>query len=311
MSNDNLIYAKSRILDILSELDDFELDNISQWMCSHSYRKDLEEKKCMNISEKYLKDIGNTIKAMVPFEAEMSSENIVPPTIGDQADCNAINTCHIDEFLYDEDEVCELVTNGKFNRHYCLECNSRNTKELILISHSMSRKSLLYMFRVLLPKDLEDKQVLDVGSRLGAVLYGAYYFSNAGSILGVEMNKDCCEIQERIITQYSMDNNRIKVIHSDILKRSDVVQSADVIIINVLDFFVDIEIHKQIWYFFKKYLKKGTYLVCNRSMADTLGYLDMFEEFMNWLSICKPGQLENEIFFDIDEQSELFLYTVN
>lgn len=36
----------------------------------------------------------------------------------------------------------------------------------------MSRPTLQYIFNVLLPADLEGKRLLDVGSRLGAVLYG-------------------------------------------------------------------------------------------------------------------------------------------
>lgn len=36
----------------------------------------------------------------------------------------------------------------------------------------MSRQQLQYIFNVLLPNDLEEKQILDVGSRLGAVIYG-------------------------------------------------------------------------------------------------------------------------------------------
>ncbi|CAH0755082.1 unnamed protein product [Diatraea saccharalis] len=311
MSEDSVLSAKNRILDLLIYLDDFELDTVETWICSNSFKKDLEIKKQMKKSEKCLIDIGETIKKIIPFEAEMPSENIVPPTVGDQADCNAINTVHVDEFLYDQDEVNELVKKGKLQKYYCLNCNSRNIKDLTLISHSMSRYVLQYIFQVLLPKDLEDKQLLDVGSRLGAVLYGAYYFSNAGTIIGIEMNKECCDVQERIISQYSLDTDRIKVINSDVMDRSDIVRNTNVIIINVLDFFVDIEKHKQIWYYFKKYIKKGSYLVCNRSMAETLGYLDMFEEFMDWLSICKPSQLENEVFFDLEECNELFLYTVN
>lgn len=55
-------------------------------------------------------------------------------------------------------------------------------QELIYISHSMSCQALQYIFKVLLPSDLEEKQILDVGSRLGAVLYGVstnttYYYS--------------------------------------------------------------------------------------------------------------------------------------
>lgn len=80
----------------------------------------------MDASNDILKKIGDTIKDLVPFEAEMVSETIAPPTIGDQADCNAANTLHVDEFLYDEEEVAELAKKGKIKRHYCLDCSSRN-----------------------------------------------------------------------------------------------------------------------------------------------------------------------------------------
>lgn len=83
--------------------------------------------------------IGNVIKKMVPFDGEMTSEKIIHPTVGDQADCNRINTCHIDEFLYDAEQVEDLVKKGKLTRHYCLECNSRNVKVII---------SLLYFYKV-------------------------------------------------------------------------------------------------------------------------------------------------------------------
>lgn len=125
------------------------------------------------------------------------------------------------------------------------------------------------------------------------------------------MNKDLCSVQERIFDQFTMDTNRIKVIHSDAMDRHDIIENSDIIVINVLDFFVDIGKHKEMWHYFKKHMKKGSYLVCNRSMADTLSGLDIFEEFMNWLSICKPSQLENEVLFDMEDCDELFLYTVN
>lgn len=110
-----------------------------------------------------------------------------------------------------------------------------------------------------------------------------------------------------------MDINRIKIVNADIMERKDIVQSSDVIIINVLDFFVDIEKHKDMWYFFKAHIKKGSYIVTNRSMPETLGALDIYEDFMDWLNICKPCQIENEIFFDIEEfdSSDLNLYIVN
>ncbi|XP_026752537.1 uncharacterized protein LOC113512809 [Galleria mellonella] len=311
MSDDTLIHIKSRILELFSELDEGEMDYIDKWISSHSYKKDLQNKVTLDSAEKCLIKIAKTIKKLVPFEAEMPSENIVPPTVGNQADCTKESTCHIDEFLYDHKDLEDLTKQGKIKRHYCLDCNSRNIQELTLISHSLSRQTLLYIFKFLLPKDLENKQILDLGSRLGAVLYGAYYFSNVGNIVGVEINKECCDLQETIIGQYAMDTDRIKVIHTDILDRSDVVQNSDIIVVNCLDHFVDVDKHKQIWYFLKKHIKKGSYLITVRSMADTLIALDMFEELSNWLNICKPNQLENEIFFDIEDCNEIYLYTVN
>ncbi|XP_068630208.1 uncharacterized protein [Battus philenor] len=311
MSEDGVISGKVRILELFTELDEPELDIIEEWIVSRAYRKDLEVKKSLQNKEKLLVKIGDSLKKMLPFEAEMSSESIEPPSVGDQSDCTIANTCHVDEFLYDENEVDKLVKEGKLKRQYCLDCNSRNTTDLILISHSMSRQSLLYIFNVLLPVNLAEKCFLDIGSRIGAVIYGAYYFSNASSIIGIEMNKECCEIQEKIIQQFSLDTNRIKVIHSDVMERADVIERSEIIVINVLDFFVDIKKHRDMWYFFKKHMKKGTYIVTNRSMTDTLDCLDIFEEFMDWLTMCKPNQIENEIFFDIEDHSEIFLYIVN
>ncbi|CAG4962008.1 unnamed protein product [Colias eurytheme] len=311
MGEESVLSVKCRILDLISELDDHEVQNIEEWITSQSYRKDLEQKRNLQRSEKQLIKIANTLRKIVPFEAEMTTEKIEPPTVGDQADCTKENTCHVDEFLYDDKQVDELVKAEKLTRFYCSQCNSRKIKELIFISHSMSRQALQYIFKVLLPKDLEDKKILDVGSRLGAVLYGAYYFSNASTIVGVEMNKELCEIQENVIKKYSMDANRIKVVHSDIMERNDIVECSNIIIINVLDFFVDIEKHKEMWYFFKKHIKKGSYLIANRSMADTLNSLDIYEDMIGWLNICKPNQIENEIFFDVEDYNELYLYTVN
>ncbi|XP_050668845.1 uncharacterized protein LOC126968076 isoform X2 [Leptidea sinapis] len=311
MNDEELLNVKSQILDIFGELEENNLSEIEKWITSHAYKKDLEKKKKLQKFEKKLVKISKVLREIVPFEAEMQTENIVPPTVGDQADCTKINTCHVDEFLYDDKEVDELVQKGKLSRFYCVECNSRNCKELIFISHSMSTQMLQYIFNVLLPKDLENKQILDVGSRLGAVLYGAYYFSNVSTIIGVEMNKECCDIQETIIKKFAMDTNRIKIVHSDIMKRSDIVQCSNIVVINVLDFFVDIEKHKEMWYFFKKNIKCGSYLITNRSMVDTLTSLGIFEDMLDWLTICKCSQFENEIYFDIEDYKDLHVYIVN
>ncbi|XP_063529070.1 uncharacterized protein LOC134740499 [Cydia strobilella] len=309
--SEDISNAKSRLLDVFADLDDDELKTMEQWIGSKQFKKDLENKKSIKQSDEVLYKIADVIKGMVPFEAEMASEKIEFPVEGDAADCNRANTRHVDEFLYDEEQVQELVKEGKLSRHYCLDCNSQNIKELTYISHSKSRVQLQYIFKVLLPKDLECKQILDVGSRFGGVLYGAYYYTNASKIIGIELNKECCEIQEKVIAQYKMDKNRIQVINSDVLNKGDIVKKSDVCIINCLDFFVSTEEHKRLWYFFKEHLTKGSYVVLDRSVADTLQPLDMFDEFADWLSVSKPLQLENEILFDVEDLHELYLYTVN
>jgi len=66
------------------------------------------------------------------------------------------------------------------------------------VTHSCSRMSLEYIFTYLLPP-LDGKRVLDVGSRFGAVLFGAHLLSDAKEILGVEMNGDLCKLAEEVI----------------------------------------------------------------------------------------------------------------
>ncbi|KAF2349496.1 S-adenosyl-L-methionine-dependent methyltransferase [Trinorchestia longiramus] len=100
---------------------------------------------------------------MRKFESVISKHN---------ADCDPSHTLHVDAFLYDEDLVDELCDTGELGRNYCLDCSSHNTQPITYISHSASRERLAYVFRALLPPVPEDAIVVDVGSRLGAVLYG-------------------------------------------------------------------------------------------------------------------------------------------
>ena len=70
------------------------------------------------------------------------------------------------------------------------------------VSHSASRRSLEYLFTCLLPS-LRGKRLLDVGSRLGAVLYGAHLFSEAEEVVGVEVNREFCQMTQEAIKRYS------------------------------------------------------------------------------------------------------------
>ncbi len=79
------------------------------------------------------------------------------------------------------------------------------------MSHSCSRSTVEYIFTCLLPPLSPAKKVLDVGSRLGAVLYGAHVFTPAEQIRGVELNADFCRVAREAVERHGMAD-RIKLV---------------------------------------------------------------------------------------------------
>ena len=53
------------------------------------------------------------------------------------------------------------------------------------MTHSCSREDLEFIFHALLPDLSGGKVILDIGSRIGAVLFGAYVLSNSSAIIGI------------------------------------------------------------------------------------------------------------------------------
>ena len=97
---------------------------------------------------------------------------------------NFQNTAHVDAFLYDEADVEELTNDGKIPTHFCRNCGGKNIGEVELLTHSCGRDDLEFIFDALLPELIGGKVLLDVGSRIGAVLFGAYIYSNSSAIIG-------------------------------------------------------------------------------------------------------------------------------
>lgn len=52
--------------------------------------------------------------------------------------------------------------------------------------------------------DLRGKNLLDIGSRFGAVLFGAFVFSQASNIAGVELNADLASLSQVMVQRYNM-----------------------------------------------------------------------------------------------------------
>ncbi|XP_043284982.1 uncharacterized protein [Venturia canescens] len=262
-----------------------------------------------------LNSIAKEIRAKVPMDAVLPSETITAPKKGQNSDCDPKITKHVDAFLYNDDELEDLVKDGKLSRNYCLDCGSTNTKPLIFISHSTSREELYHIFNTLLPP-LDGKIVVDVGSRLGAVLYGAYAYTDAKRIIGVEMNKEFCDLQNEIIRKYKMEN-RLEIINSRIEEAAEVVKSADVLILNnVFEFYLSESEEKEIWKFLHANLKSGSFVVSRPAISETFATLETGIRLDEWLKAeVVPSNNHNSFGIDQnddenEENSEISCYVV-
>ncbi|XP_067012005.1 uncharacterized protein [Anabrus simplex] len=234
------------------------------------------------LPEDVLKAIADDIRGNIPPDAVLPSETIRTPAVGQNSDCDPKHTIHVDAFLYDDDMVDNLSDAGQLDRNYCLHCGSHKTQPLTFISHSASRERIAFIFNSLLPP-IEGKIVLDVGSRLGAILYGAFLYSKAGKIVGIEMNSDFCKLQREIIKKYGFQD-RIEIVEDNVINRPDVVQAADVVILNnVFDFFMDTEHQVVIWSFLRQTIKKGAILITSPALEETFAALPTGIDLEQWV----------------------------
>merc|ERR1711972_845441 len=176
-----------------------------------------------------------------------------------------------------------LVEEGLLSRAYCLDCGSRNTKDLTYITHSCSKERLQYIFEDLLP-DLKGKTVVDVGSRLGAVLYGAYYFSEASKIVGIEINKDFCKLQEDTVAKFKL-KDRVKIVLGNMCAQTELLKSADA----------------KMWQCLHRVIRPGCLLVTIPALEDSLTPLKTGIKIESWVKQMDGYEPTGED----DEQMEL------
>ncbi|KAF9422626.1 hypothetical protein BGZ94_008534 [Podila epigama] len=219
-----------------------------------------------------LNKIIQDLREKLPVNAEAPSEAISIPNSEEFDGYTKDNVVHVDGFLYTEDDVDELCDNGLLSRNYCLKCGSKDTKPLNFISHSASVVQLQFLFQVLLKDKIKNKVVLDVGSRLGAVLYAGHLFTDAKKLVGVEMNDYFCKLQNDIVRKHRMQD-RIEVVHDNLLNRAELLQGADIVIMNnVFQFFSPVDIQRQLWEFLYTHLshRKGAILITIPSLQEQL-----------------------------------------
>ncbi|XP_013379067.1 uncharacterized protein LOC106150679 [Lingula anatina] len=310
--------AQDEFKDLLSRTDPLVLPKFIEWVANVYCQTQVESMDRLSEADVFLNSICDDLREEVPLMGLAPKENIVFPTDNKRTECNPETTVSVDAFLYTDDIIDQLCEEGSMSRNYCKKCLSHDTAPLTFVSHSMSKTQVKFVFQYALP-DLAEKMVLDVGSRLGAVLYGAYYFSSAKVIKGVEINDYFCELSGKILSKYSL-TDRVKIECSDILQQSHLLQQADVVVLNnVFEFFTSPDVETKFWLLLRENVRKqGVILVTVPSLEESFESLKVNIELSSWL---RPLPLENivrranlQLFGAKDsEESDLegiYLYTV-
>ncbi|CAG8523333.1 12231_t:CDS:2 [Ambispora gerdemannii] len=332
--NSEMLLEKSKrdFLEILKDLNnERQLESFKVFVKAAIHAKNLELKTSGSInSENKNKIIKNKIdniiqdlREAVPITAEAPNENIFENYTSD-------TTIHVDSFLYDEDDVDRLCDEGKLPSAYCVQCKSRNTRQLTSVF------LLHFIFETLLKGKTDDKVLLDIGSRLGGVLYLGYFYSHAKKIIGIEMNPFFANLQKEIISKYDM-NDRVEVIQDDILNQAQLVHSSNIIIMrmytpsywcilialsivdtlsikdNVFQFFHALPIQQRLWSFIRDNTAPSTLLITIPSLEEQLADASCKIDYKKWVKEMKLDVLPNELEMteeNIEALQSIHLYQV-
>ncbi|XP_069494553.1 uncharacterized protein [Ambystoma mexicanum] len=226
----------------------------------HTLRGDAFEDLFQCNEDAVLRNIAGELREALPAEAMLSSEHQAMQKMQQSFE----PTVHVDSFLYEDTLIDQLCEEGRMSRHYCLSCGSQQTAPLGFISHSFSLVELKFLFQHALP-DLSGKTLVDIGSRLGAVLFG--------------------------------------VLHADICTQASLLQDADVIVLNnVFEYFLDEDAQISAWTFINSCVcKMGALLVTVPALEESLGKLQTGIDLNHWV---EEVQLDYNVYLGADTDSE-------
>uniref|UniRef100_A0A3B4XFL2 Zgc:109986 n=2 Tax=Seriola lalandi dorsalis TaxID=1841481 RepID=A0A3B4XFL2_SERLL len=216
-----------------------------------------------------LQSIADDLRASLPLDAMLPSET----TAHHKMQQRPQPTVHVDSFLYDDEQVDSLCEEGTMSRTYCLSCGSYRTAPLDFLSHSFSVSELQFLFQNVLP-DLSGRTLVDVGSRLGAVLYGGHVYSSASRLLGLELSEEFVQLQNNMLQKYRL-SDRVQVLHADVCTQDVLLQNTDVLVMNnVFEFFMEPSEQVRAWRFImQNFRKTGSLLVTVPSLQESLDAL--------------------------------------
>jgi hypothetical protein len=244
-----------------------------------------------------LNRVRGNLKKLVPFGSIL--ESIVPPRHNPSFD-PAVPTIDVDAFLFDDDDVDQLVEQGRLSRHYCLDCKSTKTADTQFISHSFSRDQLAYLFCYALPHAIQLQasspvserrrfSLCDVGSRLGVVLASAALLSHEGPtgsslqfsrLVGLELNPQLCQIQQQLFSKTRLPANAPSVeLHSiDAVSAGGLAAlgSCDIVVLhNVFEWFQEESKQLSVWRDLRRAIcRPNQIIVAVPTLEESIAHLD-------------------------------------
>ncbi|KAM9354034.1 uncharacterized protein KZ484_012211 isoform 2-T2 [Pholidichthys leucotaenia] len=256
--------AQAELKRLLSRVRPAELPKLLDWIRTSELDELLVDNRRV-----ILQSIADDLRGSLPPDAMLPSET----TAHHKMQQRARPTVHVDCFLYDEEQVDSLCERGVMSRTYCLSCGSHRTAPLDFISHSFSISELHFLFQNVLP-DLTGRMLVDVGSRLGAVLYGGYVYSSASQLIGLELSEEFVRLQNDVLHKYKL-TDRVQVLHADVCTQDTLLQNADVLIMNnVFEYFMEPSQQIRAWRFImQNFRRRGSLLVTVPSLQESLSAL--------------------------------------
>ncbi|CAM1330967.1 Uncharacterised protein g10432 [Pycnogonum litorale] len=227
-----------------------------------------------------LRMIADSLRHMVPFSGILHSEEAKVM----HTDQKKKKKNFVDSFLYDTDEIDELIREKKIPEN-CLDAvtDQDDDNSVEYNSVSVSKNLAAFIFQSLITKYLKDSTVVDIGSRLGSVLYGAYFFSAANNIIGIEENEELCEIQKKIVHQYEL-SDRIKIVQGSVEDNDDSISHADVINVSAsFSYLMDVDGQRNLWKFLRRSIKKPGTLIVAPNVPDIFAKLEIEDDASVWL----------------------------
>ncbi|CAD2217552.1 hypothetical protein, conserved [Angomonas deanei] len=200
----------------------------------------------------------------------------------------------VDAFLYDEEDVQQLIEKGQLSDRYCLECGSMKTGLTEFITHSFSRDQLVFIVCYVLPYLRNELQcdvskLVEVGARFGNLLWACFAAAEerqtvVKEVVGVELDQKMVDVQRALLTRFCSrpkPTNPLtcRIVHSDCFEGEGkaALTGGDVLVLhNVFQYFVQTPAdHVRCWTTLRETANRpGQILLCSPPIEETLSGVD-------------------------------------